>query len=57
MSNAARVGAPNASAGVRRQSFSERTGCFVTEALVRFLFQFRPQQLGAATGVFELSVS
>ena len=37
---------------VRRQSFSESAGCFVTEALVRFLFEFRRQRIGAATGVF-----
>ena len=39
-------------AGVRRQSFSESWGCFVTEALVRFPFEFRQPRLGAATGVF-----
>jgi len=37
---------------VRRQSFSECWGVFVTEALVRFLFKFRRQRLGAATCVF-----
>jgi len=44
-------------ATVRRQSFSESESCFVTEALVRFLFEFRRPRLGAATGVFGLSVS
>ena len=42
---------------VRLQSFSESLGCFVTEALVRFLFEFRQPRLGAATGVFGLSAS
>ena len=42
---------------VRRQSFSEWRGVFVTEALVRFLFEFMRQRLGAASGVFGLSVS
>ena len=42
---------------VRLQSFSDSLGCFVTEALVRFLFEFRQPRLGAATGVFGLSVS
>ena len=42
---------------VRRQSFSEWRGVFVTEALVRFLFEFRLPRLGAATGVFGLSAS
>ena len=37
---------------VRCQSFSECFGCIVTEALVRFLFQFRRQRIGAASGVF-----
>ena len=37
---------------VRRQSFSESMSVFITEALVRFLFEFRRQRLGAATGVF-----
>ncbi|PID35356.1 MAG: hypothetical protein CR958_00700, partial [Rhodobacterales bacterium] len=37
---------------VRLQSFSECRGVFVTEALVRFLFEFRRQRLGAATDVF-----
>jgi len=42
---------------VRRQSFSESVSVFTTEALVRFLFEFRRRRLGAATGVFGLSVS
>ena len=42
---------------VRRQSFPECRGVFVAEALVRFLFEFRRLRLGAATGVFGLSVS
>ena len=42
---------------VRLQSFSESLGCFVTEDLVRFLFEFRQPRLGAATGVFGLSAS
>lgn len=42
---------------VRRQSFSDLSGRFVTEALVRFLFEFRRPQPGAATGVFGLSAS
>ena len=42
---------------VRRQSFSEWRGVFVTEALVRFLFEFMRQRLGAASGVFGLSIS
>ena len=42
---------------VRRQSFSEWRGVFVMEALVRFLFEFMRQRLGAASGVFGLSVS
>ncbi|MEM6888229.1 MAG: hypothetical protein AAF636_08830 [Pseudomonadota bacterium] len=37
---------------VRRQSFSDFLGRFVTEALIWFLFEFRRLQLGAATGVF-----
>ena len=41
---------------VRRQSFPERGGAFVTEALARFLFQFRRQRIGAASGVCGLSV-
>ena len=36
---------------VRRQSFPECLGRFLTEALVRFLFKFRQQRLGAASGV------
>jgi len=42
---------------VRRQSFSEWRGVFVTAALVRFLFEFMRQRLSAASGVFGLSVS
>jgi hypothetical protein len=42
---------------VRRQGFSESWSGFVTEALVRFLSEFRRPRLGAATGVFGLSVS
>ena len=42
---------------VRRQSFSECFGFIVTEALVRLLFQFRRQRIGAASGVFGMSVS
>lgn len=42
---------------VRRQSFSDFRGHFLTEALVRFRFKFRRQWLDAATGVFGLSVS
>jgi uncharacterized ion transporter superfamily protein YfcC len=38
-------------AGVRRQGFSDFAGRFVTEALVRFLFEFRRPRLGAATVV------
>ncbi len=38
------------SGSVRRQSFSDFSGRFVTEALVRFLFKFRRQRLGAASG-------
>ena len=37
---------------VRRQSFSECFGFIVTEALVRFLFQFKRQRIGAASVVF-----
>ena len=37
---------------VRRQSFPASGCVLVTEALVRFLFQFRRQRIGAATGVF-----
>lgn len=42
---------------VRRQGFSDFAGRFVTEALVRFLFKFKRQLLGAASGVAGLSVS
>ena len=42
---------------VCRQSFSESVSVYTTEALVRFLFQFKRPRLGAATGVFGLSVS
>lgn len=42
---------------VRRQSFPDILGRFVTEALVRFLFEFRRPRPGAATGVFGLSAS
>ena len=42
---------------VRRQSFPDILGRFVTEALVRFLFKFRRPQPGAATGVFGWSAS
>ena len=38
--------------GVRRQSFPESRGGFITEALVRFPLKFRRPRLGAATGVF-----
>ena len=41
---------------VHRQSFSESEGFFTTEALVRFLFEFRRQRSDAATCVFGLSV-
>ena len=37
---------------VRRQNIPESVSVFTTGALVRFLFEFRRQQLGAATGVF-----
>lgn len=37
---------------VRLQSFTEIGLVFVTEALVRFLFQFRRQRIDAATVVF-----
>ena len=40
---------------VRRQGFSDFSDRFVTEALARFLFEFRRRQPGAATGVFGLS--
>ena len=40
---------------VRRQSLSDFVGRFVTEALVRSLFEFRRQRFGAATGVVGLS--
>ena len=40
---------------VRRQSYSESLGRFVTEAQVRFLFEFRRPRPGAATGVAGLS--
>ena len=43
--------------GVRLQSFTEISLVFVTEALVRFLFQFRRQRIDAATGVFGWFVS
>ena len=42
---------------VRRQSFPESRGGFITEALVRFLFKSKRPRLGAATCVFGLSVS
>ena len=42
---------------VRRQGSSEIGSRFVTEALVRLLFQFRRQRLGAASGVSGLFVS
>jgi len=51
----ARLGIPSST--VRRQSFPERGGAFVTEALARFLFQFRRQQIGAASGVCGLSAA
>ena len=38
-------------------AFSDFAGRIVTEALVRFLFEFRRRQLGAATGTFGLSAS
>ena len=42
---------------VRRQVFSDFAGRLATEALVRFLFELRRRQLGAATGVFGLFAS
>ena len=42
---------------VRLQSYSESVDVFVTEALVRFLFEARRRRLGAASGVAGLSVS
>jgi hypothetical protein len=42
---------------VRRQGFSECSGCFVTEALVRFLFKVMRQRCDGASGVSGWSVS
>ncbi|WP_422026016.1 Rieske 2Fe-2S domain-containing protein [Roseovarius sp.] len=42
---------------VRLQSFSDTSFVLVTEALARFLFEFRRPRLCAATGAFGLSVS
>jgi hypothetical protein len=42
---------------VRRQSFSEKAGAFVMEALVRFLVQLRLRQTGVASGAAGWSVS
>ena len=41
---------------VRRRSFWESVSVFTTEALVRFLFELKRPRLGAATGVFGLSL-
>ena len=42
---------------VRRQSFPDSASSLVTEALVRFLSEFRRQRLDAASGVCGWSVS
>jgi hypothetical protein len=51
------IGEPGWFGRVRCQRYTESLSCFAVEALVRFLFQFRQQRCGAASDVFEWSVS